>query len=460
GQQQQQQGQNGQQAEQLAELQKEIINATWTVMRQQRGRQLSAEFTDNVTLLRDSQGDALQQLEELAQRIEDPRSVQFVEIVRGFMQSALAEFSKALDEQDKSPLNPALQAAQGSYAGLLRLRAREFEVTRQQQQQSQSQSSSSAAQRRQQQLDELELDQEENRYETQQQAQEDSQQQQQQREVRQVLNRLRELARRQEDINKELAQLQSALQQAESQEEEEEIRRQLKRLRDQQQELLRQTDELAERMQQPENQENMGEASERLEQTRENVRRASDALQQDDAPEALSAGKRAEREFEQMRDEFRRQAAGEFNDAVRQMRRDAQQLDQKQEELSNQLRQVNRPDQASPGLRGADRRQEISRQLADQHDQLGELLEKMQETIEQAETAEPLLAQKLYDSFRKTRQRQTEQRLEQTAELVKRGFDAEAQLVEKQANQGLDQLRQEIEEAATTVLGDETEALQ
>ena len=63
-------------------------------------------------------------------------------------------------------------------------------------------------------MDELELDQDENRYETQQQAQQQSEEQQQEREVRQVLNRLRELARRQEDLNKELAQLQSALEKA------------------------------------------------------------------------------------------------------------------------------------------------------------------------------------------------------------------------------------------------------
>ena len=48
-----------------------------------------------------------------------------------------------------------------------------------------------------------------------------------------MLNRLKDLARRQEDLNKELAQLQSALEEAEEQEErDKEIQRQLKRLRD------------------------------------------------------------------------------------------------------------------------------------------------------------------------------------------------------------------------------------
>jgi hypothetical protein len=457
-QQQQQQSQNGQKAQELAVLQKEIINATWTVLRSERGSERSPEFVDNVTLLKDSQVDAIGQLEELAGEIRDDRSAAIVDQIRGNMQTAVAEFTDSRESGQVSPLNPAMLAAQASYAGLLKLRAREFEITRSQHQQSQSQSSSSAA-RRQQQLDELELEQEENRYETQQQAEESSEEAMQQREIRQVLNRLRELARRQEDLNKELAQLQSALEQAETQQEREEIERQLKRLREQEQDLLRETDELAERMGQPENAEKMSEASQQLEETRENVRRASEALRQNDASQALTAGKRAEREFEEMRDEFRRQAAGEFNDAVRQMRNDAQELDQQQEQLAEKLGEIDQADTAK-GLRGPDPREEIREQLDAQREQLGQLLEQMQETVEQAETAEPLLAQKLYDSYRKSQQRQIDRRLQETSELLRRGFDPEARQIEKEAGEGIDQLRQELEEAATTVLGDETEALQ
>ncbi len=458
-QQQQQQNQNAQKAEELAELQKQIINATWTVIRQERGDQRTPEFVDNVTLLKESQIDALAQLEELAGEIEDARSLQFIDLVRGHMLTALTEFTKASDDNVVSPLNPAMLAAQAAYAGLLKLRAREFEVTRQQQQQSQSQSQSSSAQRRQQQIDELEIDQEENRYETQQQAEESSQEAEQQREIRQVLNRLRELARRQEDLNKELAQLQSALEQAETEKEKEEIERQLKRLRDQQQDLLRETDELADRMQQPENQEQMSQASQQLEETRENVRQASEALQENDASEALTAGKRAEREFEEMRDEFRQKAAGEFNETVREMRSDAQQLDRQQEELAKQLSEIDQQD-ASTGLRGPDPREEIQQKIQSQREQLGDLLERMQETVEQAETAEPLLAQKLYDSYRKTQQRQVDRRLQDTEELLSRGFDPQAREMERQAGEGIDQLREELEDAANSVLGDETESLQ
>ena len=456
-QQQQQQNQNGQQAEKLAELQKEIMNATWNTIRKEKGSEPSEEFAINAGVIAESQSDAIVQLQELAGELEDSESKLIAEQIGKDMMEAAQQLTKAANGDYTRPMNPALTAEQAAYGGLLKLRAREFQVMRQQQRQQQGQQSASQ-QRRQQQLDDLELDQEENRYETQQQAQANSPEEQEQREVRQVLNRLRELARRQEDLNKQLAELQSALEQAKTEKEKEEIERQLKRLRDQQQDLLRETDELSERMQSPENAETMSEANEQLEQTRENVRKATEALEKKDASEALTAGKRAEREFEDMRDDFRKRAAGQFNDAVREMRSSAQKLDETQEELSEKLDKMDTEDN-SPGLRGNNQRDSVTKQLDEQRERLGELLDKMQRTVEEAEAAEPLLAEKLYDSFRKTQQRQVDRRLQDTAELFKRGFDAEAREAEGPAREGIQKLREELESAAESVLGDETEGL-
>ena len=212
-------------------------------------------------------------------------------------------------------------------------------------------------------------------------------------------------------------------------------------------------------MQQPENQEQMSEAAERLEETRENVRQASEALQQNDAAEALTSGRRAEREFEEMRDEFRQQAAGQFNDAVRRMRNEAQELDQKEDELAEQLAD-SKSSQEPTGLRPSEDRADVQEQLEQQRERLAELLKQMQETVEEAETAEPLLAQKLYDSYRKTQQRQVDQRLRDTGELLRRGFRPQAREMERIAGEGIEQLREELEEAASSVLGDETKALE
>ena len=115
-------------------------------------------------------------------------------------------------------LNPALAAEQAAYQALLKLRAREFEVIRRNSRQQRQGGRNSGGNRSRRQLQQLELTDEENRYEDQRtaRAQQErlSQREQEQRETGQVLNRLRELAQRQNDVNDRLKELQSALEAA------------------------------------------------------------------------------------------------------------------------------------------------------------------------------------------------------------------------------------------------------
>ncbi len=454
-QQQQGQGQNSQQAEQLGELQKEIINATWRVIRRETRDQPTAEFDSDVALLHESQTTAMQQAKELGQRLNDPQSQQHLQDVLTHMQTAADELSAAQKGPAVDALQPALAAEQAAYQALLKLRAREHDVTRSQSSSSSS-SRSASSQRFQQQLQQLQLQNDQNRYETQRQAEE--QQDDAQREVRQILSRLKELARRQQDVNKRLKELQTALQQAETEEEREEIREQLKRLRDQQEELLRDTDELVDRLNEPQNQEQMQEAQQQLEQTRDNVQESSESLQRGEVSQALSAGTRAERQFEQVRDELRQQTANQFSDEMREMRQQARDLDQQQEELSQQLAD-SQQDQPQTSLRDSSPRVELSEQFQEQNQRLDDLLNRMQETIPEAEDTEPLLAQKLYDSFRETKQRRVGDELRAASELLNRGLDDQARELEESAGEGISQLREDIEQAAESVLGDETEGL-
>ena len=297
---------------------------------------------------------------------------------------------------------------------------------------------------------------EENRYETQRSAQ-SPEEQGQQRETRQVLNRLRELAQRQEDLNRQMRELESALQQAREEAKREELKRQLARLRDQQQQMLRDTDELRDRMDQPENQQRMADSRQQLEQTREDVRRASEALDQGKVPQAEASGARAGEQLKNLRDEFRKNASGQFNDAMTQMRQEARQLDQNQQDLSQKLAEADKTEQRS--LRDSGKRQEVAEGLKGQKQQLDKLLDDMRKTVEESEQAEPLLSKQLYDTIRDTRHDQTDQSLELSRQLLERGFVEEARKAEKDAGTGVTKLRQGVEKAADSVLGDETEAL-
>ena len=137
-----------------------------------------------------------------------------------YLEVEVRQLTEASQSSSPEPLHPALAAEQASYQALLKLRAREHRVVRSSRQPNQQRPASSASgsqSRAQQQLEQLELTDEEDRYETQSEAA--TQQEQEQRETLQVLNRLRELARRQADLNKRMKELQSALDEARTEEE-------------------------------------------------------------------------------------------------------------------------------------------------------------------------------------------------------------------------------------------------
>lgn len=457
-QQQQQGGQNARDAQQLAQLQKEIINATWKVIRREIGSKPTSSFGTDAAEISKSQASALEQAETLAERVKDPESQEHIAAVAEAMNQALTHLKAAQEQTAVAPLPAALGSEQAAYQALLKLRAREHEVTRQQRQQGQQSSSSSRSQQQRQQLQQLELKNDENRYETQRTAR-SQQEQQEDRENRQVLNRLRELARRQHDLNERLKDLQSALQEADTPEKQEEIKRQLKRLQEEQQQMLRDTDELKSRMESPENQERMAEERQQLEDTREQVRRASESLEKQQISQAAASGSRAEREFEDLRNEFRRRASNRFNEEMREMRDAARELDRREQDLGQQLTQPQQQNQKTKSLRSEDNREQVMQGLAEQRQRLSGLLDRMKQTIQDAEQTEPFLSEKLYEAARDAQNQNTDRALEAAARSLRQGLMDDARQQERVAGRGIGQLREGIEKATDTVLGDETEAL-
>jgi hypothetical protein len=458
-QQQQQQGQNAQQAEQLADLQKQIMNATWNIIRRETRDEVSASFTEDTGALIESQQEALKQLSELAEKVQDPVSKGHVTNIAKAMTSAVDRLTTSRTDKDADVLEEALRHERSAYQGLLKLRAREHEVTQQQQQQSQSRSQQQSS-RSPQQLDQLELDNEKNRYEAERQAQQQENQQQQNQEQLQVLNRLRDLARRQGDLNQKLRELELALKAAEDKQEQEEIERQLKRLREEQRELLRDFDELRNRMEQPQNQQQLAEEGAKLNETRDRVRQASEALEKGQISQALNEGTRAERELQQIRDDVRQKTAGQFGDEMRNLRQQAREIGERQDQIAQQLKGDQKQETGKrPSLRNEQKREDLRDEFRDQRKQLEQVMDRMRDVVEKAETAEPLLARQLYETVRQARSDRTDEALEQADMLLQRGFVKEATEAEDFAHKGVERLQQGIEQAADSVLGNELETL-
>ncbi len=466
------------QAAKLAELQKQIINATWKLQR------AATVPEGDITLVRDSQNDALAQATEgAADASDDPR------VLAGWKkaQEAMKLASKELDtaRQKASPLTPALAAEQKAYQALLSVRARETQISRSQ---SQGPPGSAADQQRQMELDEMDLTKEENRYQMQSEAQ--APQETAQREQRQVLNRLQELARRQEEVNEKLQELQTALQADRTEAERKELERELKRLEEEQRQMLADVDELNQRMEKPENQEQLAQEKKELENARKNIQDATKATAEGKVAQALSSGTRAQQQLQDMREELRKKSSSAFNEELRDLRSEARELASRQEKVTQQLEKIEAPQQRS--LSETPSQETAQNELAEQQKRTQALTQKAAELSESAEAAEPLVSRQLYDSMRQFAQedassvKETQQKLlaegrmtrqlmdelneiqqgpdsgkalEMTSGLLNQDLLEDAQSGAEGVEKSINQFKAGIEQAAEKVLGDDTEAL-
>jgi hypothetical protein len=481
------QGQAGQPqggpSEELAELQKEIIAATWSLQRRAAPKPPRG-FSEDAEVIRQSQEHALGQAAELGGSVNDPEALRWLETAQTEMEQALVELERAATDVAVAPLAPALGSEQAAYEALLQLQSREYQIARGQP----GQGSGSRSGRMQRQLSQLQLRSSEDRYESQSQAA--PQMDQQQREQLQFLARLKELAQRQQDLNQRLRELELALQEATTEAEREEVRRELRRLREQQEQMLSDVDELRQRMDRPGNQTETAEARQQLEETRSQLQRASEAMEQGAVSQAVASGTRASRQLEELREDFRSRNASQFAETMREMRGQARDLMTQQEELARALNELT--ENQRPTLSDAAPREDLARRAAEQTTGLNDLLDQVREVTEQSEVAEPLLSRDLYETFRQTVQsdssalrevtddllRQGEltrpvydmlrfpehegpgQSLAMTERLLREGHLPAAQLLEEKARAGLGELQRGIERAAEKILGDDTEALQ
>lgn len=465
--------------QQLVQLQRDIVSATWKLRRQYLRD--SPPYRADLEVIQESQRTALERANQASSQNQDPAQEPTWESVLEQMSLAIARLGNA--QSNPALLNPALAAEQAAYQALLQLQSRETQVTRSRSR-GQGQGQQNPSQR---QLDQLDLAEADNRYQTQRQAQAATTPER--REQLQVLNRLQELARRQEDINQRLQELQTALQQARSPAEREEVQRQLKRLEDEQRQMLSDLDELEERTQRPENQAQFADARQRLEETRRDLERSRNATAQGEVSQALADGTRAQQELQSLRDEVRRQSSSELAEELRQLRADARDTERQQEALARELaaEAPANPRSLAPNELPPD----LSNRVAQQQERTSNVVARASQLSEAAEASEPLVSQQLYDAlrnlnqqearaveqlqqdladrgrltqslydqFRETPEDPNTRSLQATAELLREGLRTEAAETARRTQANLDNLRRSVEQASERVLGDDTAAL-
>jgi hypothetical protein len=94
-----------------------------------------------------------------------------------------------------------------------------------------------------------------------------------------------------------------------------------------------------------------------------------------------------------------------------------------------------------------------------QKQQYLDLLNRIKDTVEQAEGSEPLLAEQLYETYRDASRLPTEQRLDRIPMMIERGMEQPAVEESGEVSKELQGLRERIENSAQSVLGSEEESL-
>jgi hypothetical protein len=452
--QQQQQGQQQNPATRLLELQKQVVSATWNLQRRETEPTPGSSFKKDTEVVHDSQQNAWQQAQELKEKLRDEKSHAILGTAIKEMDAAAKSLADAASKNSVQILPNALESEQNAYQALLKLQAREYQVSRSRNQKGSGQSG--AQQRAQRQLDQLELKNEENRYETESEAK--PLQTPEQRESLQVLSRLQELARRQQDMSERLKELQSAINEAKTPDERQKLERMLKRLQEEQQQIVQDMDEVRQRMAQPENQSRMADAQQKLDQTRQQSRDAAQQLDKGNLSQALSSSSRASRDLQQLSDQFRKSTSSQFSEEMRQMRQQARELEKKENELAQKFDEMN-DTREQRTLSSTGPKQEIADAIAQQRAALTNILQNMRQISEHAEAAEPLLSRQLYDTYRHTSQQDPDKQLETASRLLDRNNPSFAREAEKKADETIKTMKEGIERAASSVLGDEAESL-
>ena len=438
------------QSDKLVDLVKQIVNATWKIIRDTNAGRVIEAATPDIDVVDQSVGIAMEQVKEGMEKAEDAEVKQSLTEAWKSLKDAQGPLQQASAEKKRSPLNQALSFEQTALEWLHRAQSREHQVMRQ----NSPPPPGAGQQANQNQIMDLELKQKEQRYEEEKAATEEQTAEQQ--ENLQVLNRLKELARRQEALAEKIKELQNQMANAKTEEEKQELDNQLKRLQAEQEQLLSDLDDLKERMEKPENAQNMAEAKEQLEQTREKVNEAAEQLKEEKLADAANSATRAQRELEKMQEDFRQKTSKKFAEEVKQIRQQARDAAENEKKISEALE--NQKEAGSDIERNMQNAAQ-SRQVAEQQEKVEKLLNSMRQLSEQAEESEPLLHRNLYDAVRKAQTSGLEENLKETRDQLRYGSQAEAKDAERKAANAVEELRKGVEKAAESVLGSESEAL-
>ncbi len=474
-------GGGGQQQDEISRRQKEILVATWNLIRERTEGTSSyldeQQLHDNSQMLADLQRTLAEQARTLASRARarqltgvDERIQQFVQA----LEQAATAMGPAAERLADIKLDDAVPPEQEALQHLLRAEAvfTDIQVAFQQG----GGGGGGMAGRDLSELFELEMDLEKNQYETEQSVEFDSPEQ----EVDEAIAKLQELARRQEALANQADRRnglteQERWQQESLRRETEELKRQLEQMQQQlaqaqQQQQQQQNGQQGQQQQQqgqsgqqsPSDQQSQGQgqgsqtdqAIAQLNQALENMNRAGSQGQNMDPEAARRAIEQARRQLQQALEQLTAQRQEAVGEAYSDLAERSEQVYEEQRRLAQELQEALRENADNPsrdGRRGGGLPDDQAQEFADRKDTLQQELEALERDIErvaqQFREQTPGASQELRDALAELQAVQTSARLGYGADMIRGGRGAQVAATESVTTSALRDLERNTEEA-------------
>lgn len=439
----------GQGDEDPTTAQKDIIIATWN-LRREAARLEAAEFDERRDIIVETQDQLLRKLSSTGGLLSQP-TPEMIRL-REAMENAIQGLEGVQLPHPETALTEVTVHEQQAYRMLLKLMPTQWRVQ-------QTRSGGSGGRRKQRpDISALEMDRNRNFYE------DENLTRQEQEAARQILNKIKELARRQQIANEEIADLISELQNAESAQERERLRRRLERLEDELQRNLDTLDEIRKDLASGDlSNERAQKALESLQEARRQMNRSLEQLREEKLQQARSAGTRAGQALGDIRHYLQQFSGAAAAQRMRELLEEMNELTERQRGIlrrAETLEEQNR----SPSFDVQEQMREGQQGMLEDKEQLAEaFIEMMNDAGDLADRAaqtQELMARKLGDWLRETSRKGILEEIEESELLVQYGVWDSALEEERAIARKLDEAEEKLKRVAQHLVEDDLEGMQ
>lgn len=427
-------GGGGQQSSQMVVNQQTIISATWNLLRKlneisENEFEESADAIEQSQLnLRDNINERINTTAFSVEMAVDDENKEIADLLR----KAVEQMGEAVEELSKRDMKSALTPERKALNFLLKADAKNKEKLIQRGQMAGGGGSGGNSEDRMTELMDLELDISKDKYEIQQQSE-----QQKNAEVDDTLQKLRELAKKQQLL----------AQQSKENLQEQDNRRELDRLKRDQEQLRHDSENLANQMQQMarDNDRISQQMQQRIDDITQNLRKAEQELKSNNVQQAMARQNQALNELNKLQDELRMSLTDDVREMLNEFTDNFNDFKEKERQLSEDIREEFTQNQINDGnITDKEGLQNLTQKRKNMLDQL-ESIESQARTIEEnARQENPKIATELKNIQNAIQREDIKRNMEGSKELLKKGWLTYADMIEEEIKLGIDAVDEKV----------------